>query len=77
MIASSRKLDVREDPADDERVLGIEAAVQRLAERGELHAELPERKVRKRTSGSLVPSISAASIERPDLPRRSDATQSA
>ena len=38
-------VDVRKDPADDDRVLGIEAALQRLAQRRELEAQFPEREV--------------------------------
>ena len=39
------EVDVREDLPDDQRVLGLEAALERLAERGDLLAQLPVREV--------------------------------
>ena len=60
---------------DDQRVVGVEAAVQRLAQRRHLLAQLPVRQLGEHV-GSVVPATSASSIARPDLPRMSVATES-
>ena len=39
------EVDVGEDPSDDDRVLGLEPALQRLAERRKFRAKLPERQI--------------------------------
>jgi len=66
------EVQVREDRADDQRVMGLKAALQGLSERGQLLRNTPP----ARTSGSVVPATSASSIARPETPRMSVATQS-
>ena len=56
------EVDVREDLADDQRVLGVEAALERLAQRGDLLAQLALRARSASTSGLVVPDTSASSI---------------
>ena len=71
------EVDVREDLRDDQRVLGVKAAHERLPERGDLLAQLALWPARRARSGSVVPVKRARRASpRPDLPRMSVATQS-
>jgi hypothetical protein len=61
-----------EDVRDDQRVVGLEVADQRLAQRGQLRPQPTAGSAR--TSGSWVPDSSASSIFRPETPSTSLAT---
>ena len=69
------EVDVREDLPDDQRVLGVEAPLERLAQRGDLLAQLARARARRARPGRSCPATSASSMSRPDLPRMSVATQ--
>jgi hypothetical protein len=69
------EVDVREYRADPERVMGVEATLERLAQRRDL-LRICARARSARISGSVVPATSASSMSRPDLPMMSAATQS-
>ena len=62
---------MREDRADHERVVGLEAALQRLAQRGELRAQPALGQLGEHARGRSCPTTSASSIARPDSPRMS------
>ena len=69
------EVDVGEDRPDPGRVQPVEAALERLLERGQLLAQAALANSAS-TCGSVVPAISASSIARPEAPRMSVATQS-
>ena len=69
------EIEVSEDRADQKRVSVVEAALQRLAQRGQLLAHRAPRELGQHP-GSVVPATSASSIARPETPRMSEATQS-
>jgi hypothetical protein len=67
--------DVGEDRRNDDPVLLVEAALERLPQRRQLRAQLALASS-ARTAGSVVPRQSASSITRPEAARMSLATQS-
>jgi hypothetical protein len=69
------EVQVRKDRTDDEGVVRLKSALERLLE-GRIFARRRPLARSASTSGSVVPAASALSIALPDLPRMSDATQS-
>src|SRR3954452_512822 len=69
------EVDVGEDGADPERVMGVEVPGERFLELRDLLAHLAARELREDLR-SVVPATSASSMSRPDLPSTSAATQS-
>src|SRR4051812_34668431 len=69
------EIDVAQDRADPQPVMGVEVSGERLAQGGDLLAHLPPRQFGE-TAGSVSPATSASSMSRPEVPMMSAATVS-